>query len=55
MEKTLDDLIARLTEIRAAEGKNIDIIGPGLDLVREYQKAPGGETECHAVRLGLSA
>jgi hypothetical protein len=49
MATTLDDLIARLTAIRDAEGKNLDIVGPGLELVREHRQ---GQDE--AVRLHLT-
>lgn len=53
MEKTLDDLIARLTAIRAAEGENIAIDGPALELTRHYVKGSDGEFTCSAIRLSL--
>lgn len=54
MDKTLDDLIARLTAIREDEGKNLDIVGPGLELVKEHCKDAGGEADQYAVRFILS-
>lgn len=50
MTTTLDDLIASLTAVREAEGKNLDIVGPGLELIREHR--PGQD---EAVRLNLPA
>lgn len=55
VDKTLDDLISRLTAIRKAEGKNIDIDGPALELTRKYVKGSDGEFSCAAIRLSLPA
>ncbi|UBM27173.1 hypothetical protein K8374_09540 [Pseudomonas sp. p1(2021b)] len=55
MEKSLDELIARLQAIRESEGRDIDLVGPGLDLIREHRAGADGGAECHALRLHLVA